>query len=164
MPLPCTRVSKSVLISEPCAARRAPAKQISFNFRAMYGPPRPGEASRTILEKNPVKLEENWSGEKSGESGEFFFSYAQGPAGGPVLVITELVRANQGLSNCSGFYAAALAAQIQARYKYYNCFCCATCLESSSQGRLIVLNLLIRSSMFRHRQPQTGLHGFPAFF
>ena len=40
-------------------------------------------------------------------------NYVQGPAGGPVLVITELVRANQGLSNCSGFYAAADTSQIQ---------------------------------------------------
>ena len=36
------------------------------------GPQRPGEESRTILEKNPVKLEENWSGENSCESGEKF--------------------------------------------------------------------------------------------
>ena len=34
------------------------------------GPQRPGEESRTVLEKNPVKLEENWSGENSCESGE----------------------------------------------------------------------------------------------
>ena len=36
------------------------------------GPQRPGEESRTILDKNPVKLEENWSGENSCESGEKF--------------------------------------------------------------------------------------------
>ena len=42
------------------------------------GPQRAGEESRTILEKNPVKLEENSSGEKSGENGESFLFYITG--------------------------------------------------------------------------------------
>ena len=35
-------------------------------------PQRPGEDSRTKLEKNPVKLEQNSSEEKSSETREFF--------------------------------------------------------------------------------------------
>ena len=46
------------------------------------GPQRPGEESRTILEKNPVKLEENWSGENSCESGEKFRYLTWGLPGG----------------------------------------------------------------------------------
>ena len=69
---PPARGPKGCAIRWYRASAVQPCQQISFSFRALSGPPRPGEASRTILEKNPVKLEENWSGENSGESGKFF--------------------------------------------------------------------------------------------
>ena len=57
----CSSVSKSILIL-----------RVDWSYTDKGGPQRPGEDSRTKLEKNPVKLERNSSEEKSSETREFF--------------------------------------------------------------------------------------------